>query len=47
MSSNNQHRALITKTTSLIAAGDIVGAESALSETRTSWFCHSAPKSAS
>ena len=29
MSSSNQHLALITKTTSLIAAGDIVGAESA------------------
>ena len=32
MSSSNQHLALITKTTSLIAAGDIVGAESALAE---------------
>ena len=30
--SSNQHLALITKTTSLIAAGDIVGAESALAE---------------
>ncbi|CAN7669654.1 hypothetical protein [Acidovorax sp. LjRoot117] len=30
--SNNTHLALITKTTSLIAAGDIVGAESALAE---------------
>ena len=29
---SNTHLALITKTTSLIAAGDIVGAESALAE---------------
>jgi hypothetical protein len=33
--SMSNHLALITKTTSLIAAGDIVGAESALAELAT------------